>query len=234
MIKHMSLSITFAVMIAASLTIGNAYAFDSSLVNINVTQAQITQFETYDVLTAIFSLFNADTEPMVLFEHNMLYLNDTAGDYWEYATHTDLEGFSEQDCPDLFSIINPGETNQVTLCYIVSNEANSTYSLVLNSDYYYKDFDTQQVPLEFVPDWFKSTAGFWCDGLITDADYTNSLEFQIQNGQIQAITTSIDTNTPQVPQWVRDSACSWSQSTISDYEYLNGVAWLIDNGHIVP
>ena len=35
-----------------------------------------------------------------------------------------------------------------------------------------------------IPDWVRNNAGWWADGLISDEDFANGLQFLIQNGII--------------------------------------------------
>ena len=53
-----------AVLIAASFSISSAYAFEPQTITLDLQDAQITSFETYDVLAIILSIFNTDSFAM--------------------------------------------------------------------------------------------------------------------------------------------------------------------------
>jgi len=36
-----------------------------------------------------------------------------------------------------------------------------------------------------IPDWVKSNAGWWADGLLTDQDFVNGIQWLVENGIIR-------------------------------------------------
>jgi hypothetical protein len=224
---------TLVTLFVLSVTIPQAFAFDVSTVNVTLADAQVDEYENYDIITAIFSIFNGDTQPAQFIGPNMLYLNDTNSDWWEYSNHNDLEGYSETDCPILDEVINPGNTTNVKLCYLVQHDAAIGYSVIANNHVGLMDMDTKEFKLEYVPDWFKTNANSWCNGQISDSDYINSIQFNIQQGIFSVLRgqSVVDSGTV-MPDWVKNNACAWSNDVINQYEFLDGVYWLIDNGKI--
>ncbi len=227
---------TYAIIASCILTLSTmtpVFALDVDSINMTLQDAQVTEFQNYDILTAIFSIFNGGTQQVQFSGHTMLYLNDTNVDYWEYSSHIDLEGFSETDCPVLDVIINPGNSTNIKLCYLISNDNSTGYSLIVNDDPNLMDMNIKEFVLESVPDWFKTTAGDWCTDTITESGFTNSTQSYIQNGTINVLKGQSGTDIgTQTPSWVKNNACLWSDSQISDYEFLDGIYWLVDNGKI--
>ncbi len=231
MMTEKTLGITMACVLLMSVLSSLAFAFEVEPIDMTLQDAQFTEFEHYDVLTAIFSLFNGGSQQAVLLGHNMLYLNDTTASYWEYTSYVDLAAFSSSDCPILIATIDPGTSKNVKLCFIIPKDNSTGYSLIVNNNRYLKNLSTNEFMLEYVPGWFKTTAGAWCDDITTDTEYVNAIEFQINAGTILLLATVSGPDTSQpIPTWIKDNACLWSDNLISDYEYLDGIYWLIENG----
>jgi hypothetical protein len=227
---------TILAIAAISITLfsSSAFAFDPSQVDMTLTDAQTTSYDTYDIITLVFSLFNNNTESMTLSGHNMLYLNSTDDSAWEYTSHVDFPALSSTDCPVLNATIPSGNSTDFKQCFLVTNSTNIGYNLVLNNDYYMMDWETDQFVLESVPSSFKTTAGEWCSDTISESSFTNSTQSAILNGTINVMKGQSGNVTGAVtPAWVKDSACNWSNSLISEFEFLDGIYWLIDNGKIL-
>jgi len=224
------LSLTVLLMLTS---IPQAFSFDVNSFNMTLSDVQKTEYTNYDILTLVFSLFNGGNELVVFSNHSMLYLNDTSGDNWEYSSYLDLVGYSSTDCPELDVFINSNNSADVKLCYIVINNQDVGYSLILNNNHYFKNWDTKEFVLESVPDWFKSTANAWCTDVISDDDFVNSTQFYIEQETIKVLRAYSGPDVgAQIPVWVKNNACLWSDNQISDYEFLDGIYWLIDNGKI--
>lgn len=222
-----------ACVLIGSLLSPQAYAFDVQSTDINLQDVQVIEYQEYDILEAIFSLFNGGTQPAQLIGHSMLYLNDTNADTWEYSSYLDLSESTETDCPILNATINSGQSANINLCFLIPKDNSTGYSIVANNDKYFMDMDAKEFVLESIPDWFKSTAGDWCSDIITESDFTNSTQSYIQDDTINVLRGQNGTDTgAQTPAWVKNNACQWSNSQISDYEFLDGIYWLIDNGKI--
>ena len=223
----------FSILILSVFILPQAYSFEVDSFNMTLVDAQKTQHTTYDLIEILFSLFNGGTQLVVFSGHSMLYLNDTNYDYWEHSSYLDLEGYSSSVCPELDTFVTPGSSVDVKLCYIVTDDPTVGYSLILNDNRYFKDSNIKEFVLESVPDWFKSTAGFWCSDAITDSDFVSSVQFYIQDGIINVLRgqSEIDAGAT-IPAWVKSNACLWSDNQLSDYEFLDGIYWLIDNGKV--
>jgi hypothetical protein len=222
-----------AVVITASFSVTESYAFDPQTINITLTDAQIQNFDGYDIFTLVISLFNGGDQNVTIAGNSALYLNDTNSDYWEYINHQDYEEFTETDCPGLDTTISPNSTASVQLCYLTFNDVDIGYSLVLEDGDYSTGTQPNEIVLESVPNWFKTTAASWCSNAITESQFITLVQTNIQDGTINVLRgqSGLDTGA-QTPEWIKSNSCLWSTDQISDYEFLDGIYWLVDNGKI--
>ncbi len=231
MIKKSLLIITAFVF--AGTLLSPSYAFDVNSFNMTLQNSEIDDFALYDIIKMTFSLFNGDTQDTTISGHSMLYLNDTMAHNWEYSSYVDLGTYSPQDCPESDVVILSNSSSIINLCFLVPNDSDLGFSLIINDNQYFKDENTKEFILEYVPDWFKTTADLWCSDSITDTEYFNSIQFLISDGTIKVLETiSASPNSDPLPSWIKSDACSWSSNQISDYSYLEGIYWLIDDGKI--
>ena len=98
-------------------------------------------------------------------------------------------------------------------------------------------FSISLIPFSFsdgIPDWVKNNASWWSDRLISQSEFTNGLEFLINEGIIYV--PSIDPLPPGpekiIPDWVRTSVGWWSDDLIPDSEFINAMKYLIEIGLI--
>lgn len=225
--------ISLLLMISISLLITPAFAFDSNLIDVSIQDGYVTEYNDYDIITMVFSVFNNNTQPAQFSGHNMIYLNDTNSDWWEYSNDSDLDGLSETDCPQLNATINPGNSTDVKLCFLVQHDPTIGYSVIVNNDEKLMDMDIQEFVLESVPTSFKSVASAWCSDLISESEFIELSQSNIQNGTINVIRgQSVPDVGSAIPSWIKSSSCDWSNELISDFEFLDGLYWLIDNGKI--
>ncbi|MCV0372090.1 MAG: peptidase [Nitrosarchaeum sp.] len=86
---------------------------------------------------------------------------------------------------------------------------------------------------EVVPDWVKNTAGWWADGIISESEFVQGIQFLIKDGIITIPQTTVSAEKSQkVPDWVKNTAGWWADGTISDVEFVNGIQHLIKIGII--
>ena len=93
------------------------------------------------------------------------------------------------------------------------------------------------LPLSFseeIPTWVKNNASWWSERIISQSEFTNGLEFLINEGIIYIPTTAPGTFGPDktIPDWVRATAGWWSDNRIPDSEFINAMKYLIDIGII--
>ena len=82
------------------------------------------------------------------------------------------------------------------------------------------------------PEWFKTNAGWWHQGNITNNEFVEIIEYLIEENYIHVSTVSNSNSGNVIPNWVKTSAGWWSESLISDNEFDQGIVYLIQNGII--
>tara|TARA_Y100000996_G_scaffold349184_1_gene287898 strand:+ start:3845 stop:5014 length:1170 start_codon:yes stop_codon:yes gene_type:complete len=87
---------------------------------------------------------------------------------------------------------------------------------------------------EEIPQWVKNTADWWSERTISQSEFTNALEFLINEGiiYIPYIEPGIPGPDKIIPDWVRNNASWWSQDLIPDSEFINAMKYLIEIGII--
>ena len=88
---------------------------------------------------------------------------------------------------------------------------------------------------EPVPEWVKSAAGWWAEGLTSDAEFVAAIQHLIGIG---VITVEHAEQTGQeasetVPEWVKSAAGWWAEGLTSDAEFVAAIQHLIGLGIIV-
>jgi hypothetical protein len=222
-----------AFVFTVSLAVTDVYALDPQTFDISLTDAQTHNFDGYDVISLVLSIFNGGSESETLQGSSMLYLNDTNSDYWESINHNDYDEFTETECPILNTTIEANNTSSVTLCFLTFNDVDIGYSLVLEDDNYLTGIQPNEIVLESVPNWFKTSAASWCSNAITESQFTTLVQTNIQDGTINVLRGQSELDVgAQTPEWIKSNSCLWSTDQISDYEFLDAIYWLIDNGKI--
>ena len=90
-------------------------------------------------------------------------------------------------------------------------------------------------PLTAVPDWIKTSAGWWHSGEIDKDSFVQGIQFLIKEKIInipdlpeQASTTAEE----HVPEWIKNTAGWWSEGVITEGDFVSGIKWLVENGII--
>ena len=83
-----------------------------------------------------------------------------------------------------------------------------------------------------IPDWIKSNAGWWADGLIDDNSFVEGLQFLIKEGlmQIPATEQGSVSNDNKIPDWIKSNAGWWADGLIDDNSFVQGIQFLIKEG----
>jgi len=87
-----------------------------------------------------------------------------------------------------------------------------------------------------IPDWIKTSAGWWSERAITDIDFTKGIEHLIKNDIMKLPPVEVlqeQRGAKGIPDWVKSTAGWWSDGLLSDEEFVNGIQWLIKNGVII-
>ena len=87
---------------------------------------------------------------------------------------------------------------------------------------------------EEIPAWVKNNAEWWSERSISQSEFTNALEFLINEGVIYIPPTEPGIPGPEksIPDWVRNTAGWWSKNLIPDSEFINAMKYLIETGII--
>ena len=92
---------------------------------------------------------------------------------------------------------------------------------------------------ENVPEWVKSTAGWWADDQIDDFTFAQAIGFLIKNEiiKIQDLPTTIDgeiiiEDGIVIPSWIKNNAGWWAEDQISDSDFLFGIKFLVETNII--
>ena len=86
-------------------------------------------------------------------------------------------------------------------------------------------------PTPKVPDWIKTTAGFWVDDFSSDGEFINAIQFLINEGVIVIPPTpSGQSSGAEIPSWIKTTTGFWVDGFSSDDEFVNAIQWLIQNG----
>ena len=95
--------------------------------------------------------------------------------------------------------------------------------------------ETNDDDVNVVPTWIKTSAGWWADEKISDADFLGGVEFMIQTNVLSFQTTSDGENiseSGEIPSWIKSTAKWWSEDLIPEDDFVSGIQFLIDNGMI--
>jgi len=82
-------------------------------------------------------------------------------------------------------------------------------------------------------DWVKNIADWWSQGLLSDSEFIEAIQFLINNGVISvSATTPEGDSLEEIPEWVKQTAGWWAEGIISDEEFLSAIGFLVNNGII--
>ncbi|MDA0756854.1 MAG: hypothetical protein O3C04_02655 [Crenarchaeota archaeon] len=87
---------------------------------------------------------------------------------------------------------------------------------------------------EGIPEWVKNNASWWSERQISQTEFTNGLEFLINEGiiYIPLVEPGISGPDKIIPDWIRNTAGWWSDGKIPDSEFINAMKYLIEIGLI--
>jgi len=83
-----------------------------------------------------------------------------------------------------------------------------------------------------IPDWIKSNAGWWADGLIDDNSFVQGIQFLIKEGlmKIPATEQGSVSQDNKIPDWIKSNAGWWADGSIDDNSFVQGIQFLIKEG----
>ena len=89
-----------------------------------------------------------------------------------------------------------------------------------------------------IPDWIKTNAGWWADGLIDDGSFVQGIQYLIKQGIIEIPAaesggdgdSGADAAAAEIPDWIKTNAGWWADGLIDDGSFVQGIQYLIQNG----
>ena len=96
----------------------------------------------------------------------------------------------------------------------------------------------QEASVTVLPDWVKNSARWWADGLISDGDFTQTIQYLIQNKIMVIPVGDLDysdllvTDYEPIPEWIQNNAGWWADGLISDGDFISGIKYLVEQGII--
>lgn len=111
-------------------------------------------------------------------------------------------------------------------------ETNTAELLSFTKFNFEKQITPQPIPSFNIPDWIKNNAGWWAEGLVSDSEFVNGIQFLIKEGimKIPPTTSGSGTGSDEIPSWIKNNAGWWSEGLISDNDFVQGIQHLIKNG----
>jgi len=90
-----------------------------------------------------------------------------------------------------------------------------------------------------IPDWIKTNAGWWAEGLIDDNSFVQGIQYLIKQGIIEIPAagsggsdgdSGADAAAAEIPDWIKTNAGWWAEGLIDDGSFVQGIQYLIQNG----
>ena len=84
-----------------------------------------------------------------------------------------------------------------------------------------------------IPSWVKNSAGWWAEGIVSDDEFIQSIQFLVQEKMISISPSQGNaSNSQEIPEWVKNNAGWWSEDLISDRDFMQGIEFLGEQGII--
>ena len=94
-----------------------------------------------------------------------------------------------------------------------------------------------------IPEWIRTSAGWWADGSITDRDFLGGIEYLVgagivvmpppADGPAGADASGQDPAGAAIPEWVKTSAGWWADGSITDRDFVGSLQYLMGVGLIM-
>ena len=85
-----------------------------------------------------------------------------------------------------------------------------------------------------IPDWVKTNADWWAQGLISDKDFAVGLGFLVKENIIKVDNVSVDPNGDieisddiKLPDWIQNNARWWVDGAIGDDDFKSGIQHMV-------
>jgi len=89
-----------------------------------------------------------------------------------------------------------------------------------------------QQPENKIPDWVKTTAGWWADGAIDGTSFAQGIQYLIKEDIIiiPETTQGTSSGTDEIPDWVKNNAGWWADDVIDESSFVSSMQYLIEEG----
>lgn len=123
------------------------------------------------------------------------------------------------------SITISSQSNMQNIPQVAQNSNNQTISTA----------QTSQIMKSsaLIPKWIHNNAKWWADGTVSDNDFTQGIQYLIQQKIINIPQQNQTSSGAQkVPAWVKNTAGWWANGKVSDDDFLKGIEYLVRIGII--
>jgi hypothetical protein len=87
---------------------------------------------------------------------------------------------------------------------------------------------------KLIPEWIKSNASWWADGLIDDDSFVQGIQYLVKEEIINIPKLPYPSSwmDDSVPQWVKNNASWWADDLIPEDDFIKGIKYLVEKGVI--
>ncbi len=92
----------------------------------------------------------------------------------------------------------------------------------------------KHITIKKIPDWVRNNAHWWSEGIVTDKEFAQGLQFLINKKVIVVAFTSQETDMElnEIPPWIKKSAGWWADGLVDDDSFIQGIQYMIKEGII--
>ncbi len=82
-----------------------------------------------------------------------------------------------------------------------------------------------------IPGWIQTSAGFWVDGVSSDDEFINAIQYMIKEGIMEIPATAQgSSSTNEIPSWIKSTVGFWVDGVSSDDEFISAIQYMIKEG----
>lgn len=132
------------------------------------------------------------------------------------------------------ALISADGKYQFKLILTGQNSKNFDSFLISKSDFSISSKSSiSEQPSAVIPAWIKNNAGWWADGIVTDSEFIQSIQFLIKEKLLIVNADEVKSGGSQeIPIWIKNNAGWWAQGLISESDFVKGIEFLISQGII--
>ena len=86
-----------------------------------------------------------------------------------------------------------------------------------------------------IPEWFKLTTQYWTSNMISDSEYTSTVQYLLQQKIIYIPMHSEpnDSTNKSIPKWIKTSSQNWVNGKSSTDEFSLVIQWMLERGLVL-